>query len=142
MTLAAIDVEGQRESCLTDSWKRASAESSVGGASRCLSMPSKIRMNFPSSELSSRRWRCTLSALRFSHRAYRLLSIFTSVCASTESRHAASVFSRRCRPVMHSRLSTIANGTLRAEETARVMLDFPVLGSPCRMRFGGEGNCG
>lgn len=90
----------RQEEKLTTSPNLASAGTNVGGASLCLSTPSKTSTNRPlppSSIFPSN----TASCARFSHRP-------APSSQSTAAATAHTVRSSRCRPVMHSLLLTIA----------------------------------
>lgn len=106
----------------------ASAANNVCGASLCLSMPSRINTNFPSSEDARISPSSTTSALTCSHRPFPNFS--HSFFRLNASKVVHRILVRRWRPVMHSVLRTIACGTCRVETTARTMVDLQVADIP------------
>jgi hypothetical protein len=83
----------------------------------------------------------THSALRFSVRAYGLLSTFSSLNSSSASRLAATMRSRRCRAVMHSRTLIIVCCMRDKWRKDRSIEDLPVAVRPWMFRKGGDGRC-
>lgn len=112
----------------TVSAKRASAGISVGDASLRRSMPSKTSTSsLPS---SSSVLNCTCSVARLSHRP-------ASDCGMAywlpiASAATAMACSSKCRPVMHSLLSTIACAMPIVFRISREMRDLPVASRPWR----------
>lgn len=125
---------------LTNSPKRASAGKSVGGASRCWSMPSSTSTNF--SRIRSMFCKCDTRALMFSHRpVYVCTSPLTaSTCKLWCT--AAAMRSSRCLPVMHSLHCTIMCRCSLASRYDLMMLLFPVAWVPYATRVGGLGRRG
>lgn len=114
----------------------ANAGSNVPGASRCLSIPSSTNTNFPvvDARISPSN---TASALTCSHRPFPNLS--HSSFRPNASNVVHTIFVRRCRPVMHSVLRTMACGISRAERTARTIVDLQVADIPWRTNVEGLG---
>ena len=83
----------------------------------------------------------THSALRFSVRAYGLRSIFSSLNSSSASTLAATMRSRRCRAVMHSRTLMIVCCMRERWKKERNIEDLPVAVRPWIFRKGGDGRC-
>lgn len=101
--------------------RRAIVGNKVAGASLCSSTPSRTRTNL--SMPSNRRSKELVRLLKFSHREVMMLSNDTSFTFSTASIHAASVRSRRWRPVIHSEHGI--NACLRPE-SSRYAFSRPV----------------
>ena len=98
LELSVIGVYGEER---TISPSLPSAAINVPPPSLSLSIASSTSMNAP---LPSSIFPIfTHSALRFSVRAYGLLSMLSSLNSSSASKLAATMRSRRCRVVMHSR---------------------------------------
>ena len=125
---------------LTTSPSLATADNSVCGASRCLSIPSKTSTNFSlpfpvavlkhSASSTARVLTCShLPFPNFSH----------SSCRPRASSVAQSTFVNRCRPVIHSVLRTMACGDWRVERTARTMVDLQVSDTPWTTNVDGLG---
>lgn len=114
----------------------ANAASNVPGASRCLSIPSSTSTNFPVEDASISPSN-TASALTCSHRPFPNFS--HSSCRPSASNVVHTIFVRRCRPVMHSVLRTMACGTFRVERTARMIVDLQVADIPWRTSVDGLG---
>ena len=116
-----------------------SAATKVPPPSLSLSTASSTKTNFPLPVNSFSK--LTHSALRFSVRAYGLLSIFSSLNSSSASRLAATMRSRRCRAVMHSRTLMIVCCMRERWKKERNIEDLPVAVRPCMFRKGGDGRC-
>lgn len=124
---------GRRKSApsLTISPSLASADNSVGGASRCLSIPSKTKTNFPiacpgfeARHSPSRTVReLTCSHLPFPNRSH-------SSFRPRASRMAHNIFVNKCRPVIHSGLRTMACGTSSRARTLLTIVDLQVADIP------------
>lgn len=118
-------------SSLTISPNLASADNSVGGASRCLSIPSKTKTNFPiacpgletrhSPSRTAREPTC--SHLPFPNRSH-------SSFRPRASRMVHNIFVNKCRPVMHSGLRTMACGTSSRARTLLTIVDLQVADIP------------
>lgn len=118
----------------TVSCNLASAGSNEGGASLCVSIASNTNTN---RKPSGRGWylsildNSTPSCARFSHR-------FPAPSNSSASATAATVVSKRWRPVMHlaeltmawRRVKSSASSSDRFSRMVRVMADFPVALEP------------
>ena len=125
---------------LTISPSRASAESKVCGASLCLSISSSTSTNLPrvSTGLAARHSSSkTARPLTCSHRP--LPDVSHSPFWPSASRVFHSIFVRRCRPVIHSELLTMACGTSRVARTARRIVDLQVAEIPWTTKVGGLG---
>lgn len=134
---------------LTTSPSLASAGSSVGGASRCLSIPSSTSTNFstlPSGVVVEAKAEArtspsnTTSVLTCSH--FPLPNRSHWSLRPSASRVAHRIFVSRCRPVMHSAQRTMACGTSRAARTAWVMVDLQVAETPWTTTVDGLGTAG
>ena len=133
MSAGKVEVYSFVRTGRTISPRRARAWRSVGGASRCLSMPSKTSTNL--AVCSSSRPRRTAKLLRFSQRPSMSLKAIVP-CFSTSCLHASTVRSSRCLPVMHSLDLTMACGTSSACRTSVIARLFPVAFVPCTMIVG------
>lgn len=124
----------------TNSPSRARAGSRVGCASRCLSTASKTRMNLCS--FSKSRWRCAVRTPRFSHLPSCARCSPALLSRSISDRTAATVFSNKCRPVMHSRHRIIACLSLLASRYDCTIALFPVARGPWNTIVEGRGVSG
>lgn len=125
---------------LTISPSRASADSSVGGASLCRSISSNTKTKSPrvsAGRAARHSSRSTASVLTCSQRPFPYFS-HSSFCPNA-SRVLQRILVRRWRAVMHSVLRTTACGTWSVESTPRTMVDLHVAETPWRTNVGGLG---